>query len=501
MAKENKKAPAKQANKSNQTTKTPKAPKAPKAPAEAPVVETQTAETPAVNAGTVINAMTGHLPGGLDANRRVDLNGQIIKMFHDDPRARQNLGDAICDAMDDIARCGIICALADEAANGTSTFAQVIKSSQYPALVVAANQMGITLPSLKALPAGEEEDTVVVEPAAVTVSPEAKQQLTEEQAIEKAGDAGEIILEPEKVAELGEEDLIKALKYKMITGPKRMKLNKFFTDIVDFMHDYRIALARKAENSTDAMNEIEDRSMYSWLKEIFGYIEPTFLISGIGKGMRVVIARDKAPLAAFLILRRALTDRETGVVAWDDQSIADATKAIVELVCHAEIAKAEAKLEDPEIQGHDKQIELLKKEIEDNKEVVNNLTGFTYDICEKYLTEEGSKNQALMNLYGQILVAYYPLCDCQGSHFVNLLENLRQRAGIILNLFREAGNSNQNYSEDNLLDVYVCLPQIGIKHSLEEWAAMGKNDKEVALNKEEMKQKASAEKKEESKNA
>lgn len=496
--KENKKAATKP---SANTSKKTEIPPTPQTEETVDVEEVETPATTETTAGTVMNMMTGHVPGGLDANRRVDLNGQIIKMFHDDPMARQKFGGEICDAMDDIARCGIICALADEAINGNSTFAAVLKSSQYPALVVAANQMGIKLPALKALPAGEEEGTVVVDSTKIGMSKEAKKTLEEEHKVSEEGDNGEIELDPIKVAHLDEEALKKALHYLMITGPKtHHKVNKGLIDAVDFMRDYRMEMARQAQNSTEAMNRYDDRTMYEWLADIFSYVpKPTFLIGGIGKGMKMLVARDGNPVNAFLIFRGALIDKKTGIVAWDDQSIADATLAIVELMCNNSIKENKAAIE--ALDTKHKDYESVKKSYQDqidaDNEILKSLVNFDFSLCEKYLTEE--TNAEINKTFGKIMAQYYPLCDCQGSHYVNLLENLRQRAGIILNLFRTEDNRNQNYSESNLLDVYVQFPG-GEKRSLEEWAAVDKKDRDSMVAEAEKKAKAEK-KKEESKNA
>lgn len=457
-SKEQKKAPA---NSRKKTTTPP-----PAAPAkEETVVIVSEEETPAQN---IVKAATSRTRGSLDANRRMDMLTNMRVMFHDDPKARETISPEVCDAMDHITRIGLICALADEAMHGDSTFAVQLKSSQYPALIVAANELGITLPSIKALP--EEAGVVTLPSSEVKVNEEAKEQLENEHEIEQKGDNNELELDPKKIAHMSEDDLKKALTYHLITGPKNGTIKDMLVGVVDFMTEYRMELARQAQNSTDAMNKYADRTMREWLQDIFSYVKPTYLMKGIGKGMKALVVRDKSPISAFLILRNALIDKKTGVVVWDDQSIADATYAIIELICNDENTAEQNAIDqlDPKKKDYKEMVAKHQSVIDTNNEILDNINNISFDIVDKMSTSDA----AALSVRGRVWTIYYPTADTADAPlYKNLNENLIQRAGIILNLFRNSGDQNQLYSESNLTEIE--------KYTLEEYEAIKAEQKKA----------------------
>lgn len=404
---------------------------------------------------TIGKLATGNV-SGLDANHRVDLNGQIIDLFVKNPNALSKFGDKVCDAMTQIAAVGVITAIADEAVNGNSTFAITVKKTAYDTLRLAAADMGITIPLQEKLLPGKTEDTVEVPSTDVIVSKETTESLKEEKKIEIAGDNKDIELDPNKVAELDENALVNALTYLLVTGLKRNKsIKDSLVETVDFMHSYRIALARKADNSTEAMNKYEDRTMYEWLSDIFSFVKPTTHLKGIGIGMHNLIAKEKSPLSAFIILRQNLTDKETKKPVWDDQSIADTVTAMVEMICHDRISAETKALNelDHSAKGYRAVSTAHLNQIAEEKNILNYLVNISFDIADKYNTKEADKDILMQSAYGRLLKMYYPECENRGGHYKGLNENLSQRAGIILNLFRSPGNTNQMYSESNITPV------------------------------------------------
>lgn len=433
------------------------------------------------------NNAVGSTNSQLDANHRVQLLDLADRVFNR-PGAEKVFTLDLRENVNAIVAAGIVSALADEAAFGNSTFSAVLKSSMYPQLVVTAKDMGIKLPEMKAL-AVKDDGTVEVKSNDVKVSKEAKEQMKKEKEVAAAGDAGDIELDPEKVAELGEEALVNALKYLFITSFQRGKVGVKATveKTVDFMKAYRNALAKKAENSEEAIANYNSRTMYEWLADISKYVEPTMISKGIGMGLVALVDIESAPLSAFLTLREALCDKETKKPTWSDQEIADATRFFIEFICKSEIAKERNAIENLDSKQKDyKNIVAKHEEVIANYEKrMSNVTGFSFDICEKMCTEEGNKIAYILKASNRIKEQYYPECDkaVPNSRYIGLDENLRQRSGIILNLFRAPGNYHQNYSESNLVNIETM--------SIEDWQKM------IA----EQKKQATAEKKAESKNA
>lgn len=388
---------------------------------------------------------------GLDANHRVELNGQIIDMFVKNPNARDKWGEQVIDAMTDIAAIGVLTAVADEAVNGNSTFALTIKSTVYSRLVEAGKCLGIELPTIDKLLPGKVAETVSLPSSEVKVAEETANTLVEEKKVTEAGDKGEIELDPEKVAEMGEEALKKALEYLMITGPKSKSLAETFTNTVDFMQNYRIALARKAENSTEAMNKYMDRSMKAVLMDIFSFVKPTFWVKGIGTGLYKAVSAYESPIQAFLILRAALIDKKTHQPVWDDQAIADTVAALVETKATEFIAAEKAALDalDKNAKGYRDVATKHEEQIKKNEAIIASLHDISFDIIDKF----GSDDKTVSQLFTNIMKAYYPECAKTEGHYVGLNDNLKQHAGIILNLFRSADNQNSMYSTANLIEV------------------------------------------------
>lgn len=393
---------------------------------------------------------------GLDANHQVELLGLASKFFHDDPNAVDKYGQHVVDNMNRITAAGIVVALADEAVNGTSLFSAVMSKSAYPMLVAVAKDMGITLPEIKSLEL-KGDDSVVVNSSEIKVDDTVKEELKSENNLEEKGAGGSIEIDPVKVAHMGEDALKETLKYLLVTNLKHSKsIKDALVETVDFMHDYRIELARQAENSTDAMNAYEDRTMYEWLTDIFSYVEPTIHMRGIGQGMWALVEKEHSPLSAFLILRGALTDKETKKPCWDDQSIADTTRAFVELICKNNIEKEKEAIAtlDPKKKGYRDLASAHETQIKRNEEVLKSMINISFDIVDNYNTDEKDEQKTpIANMaFGRLRKQYYPECDLS-KHYEGLYENMKIRGGIILNMFRNPGDKNNMYSESAITEV------------------------------------------------
>lgn len=434
-------------------------------PVETPPVE----ETPVqVVNPNLTKTVLGTSKSGLDPNHRVELMVLADSIYKKDPEATQKYGQLLCDSVNQIVAMGVVAALADEAIYGDSTFALTLKASAYPQLLVAANEMGIKLPELKALALKKDEngeEVVEVKTEEVKVSKEAKAKLKEEHEIQEAGNKGKIELDPKKVAELDEDALVSALKYMLITGPKEHKTIKdTLTTVVDFMRDYRMALADKAEKPADAKDALDERSVFDWLTDAFTYVTPTHLLSGIGRGMVELISVENTPVSAFITLRNALTAKGETDPCWDDQSIADAVRAIVKWKCDSEISEKasliasceealkKAKKGSTEYTTNETFIRNHKKEITNAQNVMLTVLNPSFDVIDDLA--ELTTDPVVLKLIGRVRNAFFKdTVDKDASEYKNLAEQIQVRAGIIVNMFRESGNQNQNYLESNVSEV------------------------------------------------
>lgn len=443
--------------KNNKTQKkTTKVNKPAAAPAEEAVVETieATVEPPkkdqSVNPSQ-INAknLAGSTKSSLDANHRVDLLHLADDIFRKDPDAERKFSLEVRDGVNAIVAAGVIAAIADEAVYGNSTFSAVLNHTMYPQLVVAAKDMGIALPNIKALPV-DENGNVTVDSKEVKVSKEAKEKLTEEHAIEDEKPE----LDPVKVASMSEEDLKKALQYLLIVGPKKTNIKNTLVSVVDFMRTYRMTMADKAENAAEAKLKYDDYTVDQWLMDAFSYVKPTFLLHGIGRGLITMASLDKSPISSFCILRKTLSDPETGQPVWDEQSIADAVKAIIYLVANNAIADEQKNLDalDKKAKDYKDVSEKYKNSIQHYKDILGYVTNPDPEIISSLIEKmDKDKDPVAIKIYGRIKDQYYP--NSARGGFKNMDYNIVQHAGIICNMFKPLADQDETYAEINLHDL------------------------------------------------
>lgn len=485
-------------SKNNKNNKKPAAKTAPKVD-PAPKVENpevETVQTEVVNEEgtkkTVETIAAGKGSASLSLDGQVRLLDLASRRFVENPNAEGKYGKEFVDSMDRLTAAGIVAVFADVAANDTSQFAYVINKSCYPALVSAANSIGVTLPDVKLLAAPVDkngnvnDNAVVVKTDQIKVSEETKNQAKEEKKIAEQGASGQIELDPKKIAHMSEEDLKNALTYILVTNLKQHKSPKnALIETVDFMQAYRLELAEQAENAGEAKEKIAERSMYEILQDAFKYVKPTIHLRGIGVGMRDKMVDSGSVLGAFLILRNHMTDKGADKPDWDDQSIADATRTLIEIVAQERVDENKERL--ASLNTKDKDYKTKKscyeREIKENEDILNELSNVSFNVLE-------SDSKSIANDFGRIIEQYFKDVDvAERPRYDNLEANIKMRAGIILNLFRAPGNKNQNYDESNLLEIK--------KISLEEWEKRQQEAKKAELETK----KAEAAAKQESKNA
>lgn len=443
-------------NKIQTAKKTTKVANVKAAPEEVPVVETVTAEEPkevkeeskvTVSQMTTKN-MVGTTTSKLDANHRVELLGLADSIFRQDPNAEKKFTLEVRESVNSIVAAGVIASLADEAVYGDSTFSAVLKGAMYPQLVVTAKDMGITLPNIKSLPT-DTDGNVTIESKQIKVSKPAKEQLKEEHAIEEEKPE----IDPVKVAALDEEALKKALNYLLIIGPKKTNIKNTLVSVVDFMRTYRMTLADKAENTAEAKLKYDNYTVDQWLMDAFSYVKPTFLLHGIGRGLCSMVSLEKGPVSSFTILRKSLTNTDDGKVAWDDQSIADGTKAIIYLVAQSCIESEEKNLEalDKKAKDYKEVSQKYKDSIQHYKDILGWIMTPDSDYISGFMKRvDEDKDPFAIKLYNRILNEYYP-GKARGG-YKNMDYLVTQHLGIICNMFKPEDMKDKTFSVANLAE-------------------------------------------------
>lgn len=434
----------------------PKAPKAPAAPAtETPKNNVATPATGFTNPATYIQ--------GLDPNHQVDLTKMMHETFRLDPNAakKYNMADETVAAINEANAIAQVCILANEVTFAQNPFAIRMKESQLKALQQIANTVGVSI-NLTALPAPDAEGTVEIPSTAVEVSEEAKNTLKEENTV--ANNTG-IELDPTKIE--NDEQLAEALK-KLMFDRKNM-IDKIQHPI-DFYLSYKKIQANKGENKEADLAAINSMSRAEVFEELAKFLKSApLVISGVGSHMYTITAGTKSPVPAFCMLRNAAKNRKTGAVELDNQTIADYVRIIVKWVGDLRIEEQNKKIADAQ-----KNIEALSKDEKKNakaiKEVKEKIETFKNNIAHigdvmSYVVSPSSetvdnwpaayaeKDNAAIRIYNGIIQCFYDDIEIKEMKIDGIKHNAHQYMGIVTNLFRAAGNTIQNYSEANLVQL------------------------------------------------
>ena len=321
--------------------------------------------------------------------------------------------------------------------------------------------MGITFLE-KALPAPDKDGNVTITKEAIKVSKETKEE------IKKEAKATENIpeLDPKKIT--SEEDLKKALRYIMITDPKKGKIHQMLTHTVDFIRAYRMEEAHNAENTVEAMENLDNRTTGEWLHDAFSLVTPTLLMRGIGGGMANTVGLSKSPIVAFFILRRYFDLEDTNT--WNDQDVASAVKEIVRLVTTSRIEENRKDL--ALAKGEKKDDNVIKKyeeAIAHHEEILKNIVSPDKSVVENLLANKENGDTEANRIYRKIREYYFP--KATGTLYKNLDYNIVQYAGIITNLFRDSMDKIEGYELSNILELTPM--------SKEEIEALQKAEKET----------------------
>lgn len=493
MAKNNKKNLS-QKDLKKQEAKAPKAPQqAPKAApkVENPKTEEKVEEAETINISKASNPknLVSRKHSGLSPDGQVQLLDLAHRVFVEEKDPDLQFPKEVSIKVNKIVAVGILCTLADHASNGDDSFANVLHTQAYPSLASAAADLGFKIPDIKALPAGKEEGTVMLEAKDVKVPAETKKKLQEEKKI-REGEEPE--LDPEKIT--SEEDVTKALQYMFLTGGKRLPI--LLTDAIDFMKKFRLHEASQAENAEEAKAKFESYNSGDWLDDVFSYFRPPVFFTGIGRGMATVAADKKNPIHSFIILRDAIKDKTTGEPVLDDQEIAYCAKSIMKWFCDTNIESNKKAIENLDPKKNKTEIEKCEAQIQYYNDILTYITSPSSEEIDTLLENVGStfdeggtltkECQDANATFNRICGSYYGK-KLSTSDYKNLGENIKQYGYHIINLFRAPG--------EQLVDCGLSYVSELEERSAEEREEMIKAAKKAWA------ERKSKEKKEEAKNA
>lgn len=187
----------------------------------------------------------------------------------------------------------------------------------------------------------------------------------------------------------------------------------------------------------------------------------------------------KSPIVAFCMLKSSATNRKTGECELSDNEVADYTRAIITWVNELSIEnyttriaehkknlailKKDAKKNAEGIKDVEGKIESCKNSIAHCKEIIDMLTNASTDTVDSliadYADAKSDNNRAARIVFQKVFETYYSDVDLEKNDIATVKHNVQQRAGIIVNLFRDPTTPNLEYNEANLTEMVLVAKE------------------------------------------
>lgn len=441
-----------------------------KAAEQAAAQQAPTVENPAVK-----NQMTQTKQGLSPDATVMALNG-LKSMVHDNPNAAQyyNLSDEQVMKINQFTLAGFATVLAIEVESNKSPFAIKMLEKQPEAINAIADFTGVRI-NTKALPAPKADGTVEVPSTAVEVTDEAKKKIAEEKKIENTNPT----TNPAEIE--NEKQLAASLSNLLTKGQENVDAR--IKKVINFYRGYLTIQANKAENKEEALAKVKEMTRSQMLEEITNIVgNCPFALTGFGKLFRNHFIKSGTIISPFCMYRR--TSANTGKDPIGDSFVADVVKILINWSCKSVIANAERTINEVDriIKKNEKIIEDNKdagevaiakaaiKTWESQKEKQNEIIADANSTLEKFNSPSLDEVDSLIENYNgtddttaeykhahlivdNIVKTYYPDIDQTKVDKNAFLKNVQQRAGIIINMFRDPLSQSIAYSEANIVEL------------------------------------------------
>jgi hypothetical protein len=404
------------------------------------------------------------------------LNG-LKTMVHDNPNAAAYYGmsDDAVKQLNQFTLAGFATILAIEVETNKSQFAQRMLEKQPEAINAISEFTGVRI-NLKALPAPDKDGMVTVPSTAIEVSEEAKKKIKEEnKKIEKSTPTTNPV-------EIKDEDQLKASLIHILAKSSENPDGKIHT-VTNFYRGYLTIQANRAENKEEALQKVKNMSRSELLNEIATLVGPCpFALEGIGKMFRNLMVKSGSVITPFCLYRRTAKNTDKDPV--DDAFVADVVKTLITWSCNSVIAQATNSIADSErmIKKNQKIIDESKDEnevtiaktalrygesqkdrslaiIEEMKATLETMNTMSLNEVDNLISNynaEDTESEAYKQAHqivDNIIKTYYKGIDLEKVDKDQLLNNVQQRAGIIINLFRDPLSRSIAYTEANLTEM------------------------------------------------
>ena len=373
--------------------------------------------------------------------------------------------------------------------NGVDTFALIVRRDEgrYLAIKSMLASQGISLPEFKSLPAPTQEqlnangikmlpsEAAIINVTSDDVSDEAKKKKKAEQKIEESHPTT-------NPAEIKDEKQLAASLSNLLTSGSD-SLNVRVQRVINFYRGYLTIQANNAENKEEALAAMKAKSRSEMLQEIADIVGPCpFAFTGAAHMLLTRLQTTGSIVVPFCLYRRT-ANSSANKDTIEDPFVADIVRILITWSCTSEIARKNKTIADWNRQIHKKEDEInatkdtgaikiakaaikafedqIKKAEETAKIYENMLVLFkeaTFDGIDTLIEDfSAAKDSAEYKrahlLVDTIMKTYYKDLDIAKLDQDIMLANVQQRAGIIINMFRDPLAQSISYSEANLVDM------------------------------------------------
>ena len=395
---------------------------------------------------------------GLDANHQVDLLNGLKTFFHDDPNAKTRFGEAVVEKIDGITAIGFVTVLVNEIVSAKTPFAVKMSSAQLGAITEVAPMLGIKIDS-KLLPAPNADGTVQVPSNAVVVSKETEKKVKKEKAVvdEKP------TTDPSKIT--NDEQLKKSLVF--ILGDTSASTRPYdrMVRATEFFRSVRSLEASKLANADESktkLAEIKAKSVSDLLEDMRLLIgECPFSTVGLAHYVYNQAVETKNPVSPFIILYRSSRNKTTNV-GLEDSTVAAIVKVLVNWNVderlkeyETEYKRKEKTVKDSSESVRKNMLEPVQKNIDYCKSIKECISHPNFDSVESLIDdfkgEDVKKKNKATFIVRNIIDLWMP--DVKFDELESnekkdeILENVKKRAGVIVNSFLDPLEQNIAYKE------------------------------------------------------
>lgn len=393
---------------------------------------------------------------GLDANHQVDLLNGLKTFFHDDPNAKTRFGEAVVEKIDGITAIGFVTVLVNEIVSAKTPFAVKMSSAQLGAITEVAPMLGIQIDS-KLLPAPSADGTVQVPSNAVVVSKETAKKVKKEKTVvdEKP------TTDPSKVA--NDEQLKKSLMFILCDTSASTRPYDRMVRATEFLRSVRSLEASKladADESKTKLAEIKAKSVSDLLEDMRLLVgECPFSTVGLAHYVYNQAVETKNPVSPFILLYRASRNKTTNA-GLEDSTVAAIVKVLVNWNVDERLKEYEAACERIKKTTKDEKIlknalEPVQKNIDYCKSIKECICHPNFDAVESLIDdfkgEDPKKKSKATFTVRNIIELWMP--DVKFDELESnekkdeILENVKKRAGVIMNAFLDPLEQNIAYKE------------------------------------------------------